>query len=228
MKRIMIAFLMIAMIVGAGFAQTGIIREFSGTVEVKMPGSQNFVPAQQGMTVTQDTIISTGLRSTAVIVVGSNILTLRPITRLSLAEIITQSETETLTVSLQTGRIRVQVDPPAGTRAATSVKTTTATASVRGTEWEQDTHNFYAHKGKVFVSGNKGLGTNISGGNSTVVTEGEVPVNQKDSYNKTLMPKLTVGSGESGETIVMDPPNTVDVDFGVTWGGGTALPEGTP
>ncbi|MDR2730531.1 MAG: FecR domain-containing protein [Treponema sp.] len=50
-----------------------------------------------------------------------------------MTEIQNLTELETLNVNLQTGRVRVDVKPPAGTKASTTVKGPEATASVRGT-----------------------------------------------------------------------------------------------
>jgi hypothetical protein len=52
------------------FAQSAVIKEFSGTVEVKYSGSASFVPAKAWEQVKEDTIISTGFKSAATIEAG--------------------------------------------------------------------------------------------------------------------------------------------------------------
>ena len=70
MKRALLITILI-MFCGAGmFAQqAGEITELSGTVELKAAGQADFVPAKIGDRVTRDTIVSTGFRSTALIIV---------------------------------------------------------------------------------------------------------------------------------------------------------------
>lgn len=131
------------------FAQNGEIREISGTVELKRAGETAFVAARAGDPVARNTVVSTGFRSSALIQVGSSLITVRPLTRLSLAEISSSAGTETINVSLQTGRVRVDVKPPAGTRTAMEVRGPSATASVRGTSFEFDTHSLTVLEGNV-------------------------------------------------------------------------------
>ena len=131
------------------FAQSGEIRELSGTVELKQTGSTAFVAARVGDQIARDTIVSTGFRSSALIQVGSSSITVRPLTRLSLAELRSSAGTETINVSLQTGRVRVDVNPPAGTRTSMEVRGPSATASVRGTSFEFDTYSLTVLKGNV-------------------------------------------------------------------------------
>ena len=123
------------------FAQSGTIREISGTVELKHAGTSDFVAASIGDRVNQDTVISTGFRSTALVEVGSTVIAVRPLTKLSLTEISSSGGAENLNVSLQTGRVRVDVNPPAGTRASMTVSGPSATASVRGTSFSFDGRN---------------------------------------------------------------------------------------
>jgi len=76
------------LVMGAAiFALTGTLREFNGTVELKAPGSSSFVPAKAGDKLSQDTVISTGFKSTALVELGSSIITVRPLTRLTLTAI---------------------------------------------------------------------------------------------------------------------------------------------
>jgi len=131
------------------FAQNGVIKELSGTVELKPAGTSDFIPAKAGDPVAKDTIVSTGFKSSALIQMGSSLITARPLTRLSLAELSSSGGTEVINVSLQTGRVRVDVDPPAGTRTSMAVRGPSATASVRGTSFEFDTYSLNVLKGKV-------------------------------------------------------------------------------
>ena len=129
--------------------QNAVIREITGAVELKKSGSAEWIPANTGDIIEKKTIVSTSFRSTAVLAVGNSTITVRPLTRLSLEELLTLNETETVNINLNTGRIRVEVTPAAGTRADFSVQSPSSTASVRGTAFEMDTASIRVLEGKV-------------------------------------------------------------------------------
>jgi len=133
------------------FAQNpnAVIKEITGTVEIKAGGSANWETARIGDVIRKDTILSTGFRSTAILSVGSSTLTVRPLTRLSLAELLSLNDTETININLNTGRIRAEVSPPSGGRANFTVQSPSATASVRGTEFEMDPVSIQVVTGEV-------------------------------------------------------------------------------
>jgi len=195
MKKLFLTVLMLSAIVFAGFAQSGVIREVSGEVELKPSGASAFTAAGVGDTVARDTIVSTGFKGTAVITIGSSTITVRPLTRLSLAEIQSASGSETLNVNLQAGRVRVDVNPPTGTRTNMSVQGPTATASVRGTSFEFDTVNLTVHEGTVsFSSTSSGAATMVRRGESSLVGTDGQPVSPVDVTTASLLPSAPVGS----------------------------------
>jgi hypothetical protein len=171
MKRTFVFMLMLFAIVYGASALDGVIRELTGDVEIKSAGKSAFVTARAGDKVAQDTIISTGFKSTAVIEVGSSVITVRPLTRLSLSEIQSSSGTETTSVGLQTGRVRVDVKPPAGTKANFTVQGPNATASVRGTSFEFDTVKIAVNEGTVAFSGTSGPKSLVKAGGSLSIEE---------------------------------------------------------
>jgi len=185
------------------FAQTsnqgaGIIQELSGTVEIKIPGSQNFVAAKTGDRVTQDTVISTGFKSTALVAIGSTVITVRPLTRLTLSEISASAGTETLNVGLQAGRVRVDVNPPSGTKAATSISSPSATASVRGTGFSFDGRNLNVDHGVVDFAGNRGTSVPVKQGAVSNVT----------SNGRATAATYTGGGGSNPGLTNQSPPGS--------------------
>jgi len=81
-------FVLMFILIGVSvFAQSGMIRELNGTVELKASGSSSFVIAKAGDQVSEDTVISTAFKSSALVAVGSALITVRPLTRLTLTEI---------------------------------------------------------------------------------------------------------------------------------------------
>jgi hypothetical protein len=175
------------------FAQTGVITDLTGTVELKLAGQANFVPAKSGDAVAKDTVVSTGFKSTALIKVGNTVLTVRPLTRLTLADISASAGTETINVNLQTGRVRVDVNPPAGTRASTTVRSPVATASVRGTSFEFDTRNLTVLTGTVAFRGNQGGVVLVSADSTSEVSNGKA-ADPIEIYTAGLLPPPVAGS----------------------------------
>ena len=197
------------------FAQNGTIKEMSGTVELKNPGASDFIPAKAGDKVSQQTVVSTGFKSTALIEIGGAVLTVRPLTRLTLTEISASANSETLNVNLQAGRVRVEVNPPAGSKASMSVKGPIATASVRGTSFDFDTRNLYVNRGKVSFQGNRGAGVLVSAGSSSQINDDGKVSNPIDTQNGNLLPPSPVGYdiGGSAFSPTMNGNFTITMDY---------------
>jgi hypothetical protein len=203
MKKTFFVVLLSAAIAAGVFGQNGVIRELTGEVEIKPSGASSFTAAKAGDTVARDTIVSTGFRSTAVITIGSSTITVRPLTRLSLAEIQSASEAENVNVNLQTGRVRVDVRPPAGTRADFTVQSTTASASVRGTSFEFDTLNLSVNEGTVSFSSVSGTPAVMvqAGGSSFIGTNGNA-VSPAELSDAALLPSAPVGTDLADSPVI--------------------------
>jgi hypothetical protein len=202
----------------AVFAQA-VIRDLSGTVEVKAPGAGDWVPAQRGETLAKDGLISTGFRSTAVLLVGNSTLMVRPLTRLSVEELVEIQGSEQVRVNLQTGRVRAEVAPPAGGRTDFTVKAPSATASVRGTVFEFDTLNLTVANGTVELSSSDGTSVRVEAGGASFVNEATGAVaSPEETAAAGLVPTLPVGS-DSGAAVTPDKPQApiqggFTMDFG--------------
>jgi len=176
------------------FSQDAYIEQLTGTVEIKHPGENSFKAAKSGDKIFNETAISTGFKSYALIKIGSAIITARPLTQLTLSEIQKLGETEKLDVNLHIGRVRVDVKPPAGTKASATFTGPTTTASVRGTSFEFDTDNLYVSEGAVSYTGNRGQGVIVRAGeNSRLKQTGQVAY-PRDGRNSNLMPPNPVGT----------------------------------
>jgi hypothetical protein len=133
------------------FAQTpdARIREMSGTVELKLPGQTDWIPAKPGDRIEGAAIVSTGFKSRAVLLIGNSILTVRPLTRLSLEELLERDGNEQVRLMLRTGRIRAEVRPPVEGGIEFKVRSPVITASVRGTVFDLDPVNLRVSEGTV-------------------------------------------------------------------------------
>ena len=193
------------------FAQSAVIQDLIGTVEIKTAGSAVWESARKGQALAPDTVISTAFRSTALVQAGSSVITVKPLTRMTLSEIIVAEGAETLNVNLQAGRVRVDVTPPAGTKATTTVTTPTATASVRGTAFEIDTVNLVVFEGTV-VFYSSGVPVLVDAGRTSYVNEqnGRVALPEETTNFRPELPFAFSGSASSADSL-----DNVDLDVTV-------------
>ena len=199
MKKAILAILLAGLIM-AVYAQNGVVKELSGTVELKPAGAASFVPAAAGAQVRADTVISTGFKSTALLEVGSAIITVRPLTRLTLTEISASQGAETINMSLQAGRVRVDVNPPAGAKASLSVSSPSATASVRGTSFYFDTMNVSVREGTVAFNGNTGYTVQVGAGSFSAVNSYSAAGGAQSSSSTGLVPSSPTGYAQATGT----------------------------
>lgn len=214
MKRGLLFLLLLAVIALCAFSQnakriTGVIRELTGEVELKRSETSAFIKAKAGDSVVADTVVSTGFKSTAIIEIGSSSITVRPLTRLTLAEIQSISDTETLNMKLQTGRVKVDVKPPAGTKTSCTVQSPNSTASVRGTSFEFDTFNLKVYEGGVAFNGNRGKSVLVPAGLASSI----------DAENKAIDP-FADDIPLTRKSLRGQPPssnNSNSIDITITW-----------
>jgi len=211
MKKIVITAIFITLVVCGAFCQNGVIRELTGEVELKRSGSSAFVPASAGDAVSSNTVVSTGFRSTAIIAIGSSVISVRPLTRLTLAEIQSIENTENVNVNLQSGRVRVEVKPPAGTKTNLNVQSPSATASVRGTIFEMDTHNLIGIEGKVMLSGVSGAGVMVTGGNSSSVNIDGTVSNPVVNAEQSVQVQPPVGAAIEAPSMVQSNKGDLNI-----------------
>jgi hypothetical protein len=119
----------------------------------------------------QNSFISTGFKSTAILSLGDSTLIVRPLTRLSLGELLSQPGQDSIRVNLRAGRVRVQVKPPTVGKVDFVVRSPTATASVRGTVFDFDTSNLTVYAGRVDFSTASAPGMAVNAGSISMVDE---------------------------------------------------------
>jgi ferric-dicitrate binding protein FerR (iron transport regulator) len=188
----------------AAWGQDAVIREIRGTVEIKAPGASEWVPARPGTVLAKDASISTGFRSTALVVLGNSTLTVRPLTRLRLDELAEAQGREQVSLNLQTGRVRAEVTPPSGGKTDFTVRSPSATASVRGTIFEFDGINLSVIDSTVRLSGPNGRSVLVDAGGTSFINEatGQAAA-PLEIAAAVLTPELPHGS-ESGAAITVE------------------------
>jgi len=132
-----------------------VVTDLEGKVEVKDPGS-DWKPAQVGMEVLRGSILSTGFKSTATLRLGEDTVSVKPVTRLSLEELVKTGGGTRTKLFLTVGRVKAEVNPSKNAHVEFSIKSATATASVRGTGFETDGVNLVVTHGVVDLRNNWG------------------------------------------------------------------------
>jgi hypothetical protein len=219
MKGIMAALALVWCVSGV-FGEEAVIREISGTVETRAGGAAEWSPARPGQRVGRDTVISTGFKSNALIMIGNSTVAVRPLTRLSVEELTAGDGREQVRIGLRTGRIRAEVKAPSGGEIEFTVRSPTATASVRGTAFEFDGNRLQVAEGRVHLTGNVGGGVYVGTGH-----EGRIEpatgrmVGPGETAREEVMVSLPAGVSGAPEIVRTAPPapGDGDVEAGFEW-----------
>jgi hypothetical protein len=173
MKGILVCFWLCIGVVAA-FSQNLQARflEVSGRVEIKEAGSSDWKTAAPGLSIGGNTVISTGLKSSALIALGSSRLEVRPLTMLTLEELSQRDGAEETSLYLRTGRVLARVNRPTGLSVDFTVKSPTVTASVRGTSFEFDGINLWVEEGLALLASPQGQRVYVAEGQRSRVDEG--------------------------------------------------------
>ena len=206
---------------GMLFAQNyqAVIKDFTGKVEIKNAGDNAWKEAKKGDVLQKNTLISTGFKSTAILTIGNSTLTVKPLTRLSLEEIARADNAEEVKVYLSAGRVRADVTPPAGGRTDFSVRSPSATASVRGTSFEFDSVSLKVIGGKVNFAGRSGKSMDVSAGETSQVSDSGGAASAPQETVATAAPAMPVGVSQwnspvSGNNKASSSNETIHISIG--------------
>jgi hypothetical protein len=245
MKRGNITALLAAVVLLAGgpgraFAAelTAVIKACSGTVEIR-PLRGEWVAAQVGMVMEKSAQISTGFKSSALLMVGNSTILVRPLTRLALEDLAKQGNDEEVSMDLRVGRVRADVAPPSGGKITFTVNSPQATNSVRGTLFEFDAINLVVYNGVVAYTGKDRATVFATAGKLTAVDRQGRSVVPATGEELQLAP-ISVGAVEvtppylapvspvvAGEDGVLTVPGTIGASGGGVSGGGGAMDVGS-
>ncbi|TFG64926.1 MAG: hypothetical protein E4H36_01545, partial [Spirochaetales bacterium] len=137
MKRLLLGLLLSFFLLVPLFSQEASIQQLSGKVEVKAPGG-NWAVASQGQRIAKGTTLSTSFGASAVLNIGSSVVNVKQLTRMTLEELIQQQGTQTTSLKLDIGSIKAKVQTAEGINHDFTLRTSTSTAAVRGTEFDFD------------------------------------------------------------------------------------------
>jgi hypothetical protein len=152
MKRSAICILAIMILAGtaSAWALDGQVVTVNGKVEYQ-DAKGTWKPMKAGDPVIAGTMISTGFKSDATVKLGASILTIRPLTRMTLSQLVEKEDTVDTELYLEVGNVKAEVNSLNNKKNGFSVKSPVATASVRGTVFEVSVDEIVVLEGTVVV-----------------------------------------------------------------------------
>lgn len=150
----------------------------SGRVELRN-GAAAWRPAAVGDVILAGTTVSTGFGAEARIQIGESVLQVRELTRMTLEELVEREDSLDTDLFLQIGRIRSEVRGTRGLENNFQLRSTQATAAVRGTSFEFDGINLTVNEGLVSLANRLGKQQRVGRGQSS----------SADGYNPPQKPQ---------------------------------------
>lgn len=152
MRRYSICILAIAILAGTFplMALDGQVVTVNGKVETQDEKGV-WKPMKAGDPVIAGSMISTGFKSEATVKLGASILTIRPLTRMTLTQLVEKVDTVDTELYLEVGNVKAEVKSLDNKKNGFSVKSPVATASVRGTVFEIGVDEVVVLEGTVAV-----------------------------------------------------------------------------
>ncbi|MBR0336190.1 MAG: FecR domain-containing protein, partial [Alistipes sp.] len=105
-------------------------------IPVEVQVNDSWIQVRNGDILSSGSIISTGFKSSAVLYIGASLIEVRALTRLTIEEIVEQNQNYNTTMFLDAGSIKADIKKSENKRVGFKVRTSVATASVRGTSGE--------------------------------------------------------------------------------------------
>jgi hypothetical protein len=179
-------------------AQTAKVVRFSGKVEFMRPGG-TWTAATAGIEFPIGSTISTGFKSQAVLAVGPSQITVLPLTRLTVQELLQTDTSVSTTLNLDTGKVRAEVKTAPGQTADFKLRSPVSTAAVRGTDFYFDGFRLQVIQGIVQFFNRLGESQYVSGGNGSSTTGDDSPTYSEDDRSKKAKVSTDTEGGEEGE-----------------------------
>ena len=151
------------------FGAEATVKSLTGKVEIQESGASEWKTAVQGQKIEPGTIISTGFNSNAVLNLGSSEIFIKPLTRISINELMETGSVVKTDLNLKLGKVTADVKTTEGLKNDFTLRTPVSTAAVRGTNFTAGVNSLQVSQGKVAYSNNAGQTRTVSAGSSSSV-----------------------------------------------------------
>ena len=225
MKKLTFIICFVCLFSALGFAQSqAVIQEISGKVEIKPP-QLGWITAQEGTVVALGTVISTGFNSRAVLGLGRSVLSVDPLTRLRIDELIEREGTVTTDLFLRVGKVNAEVKSTSGVIQNFKLRSPVSTAAVRGTGFDYSGYDLYVYDGDGTYENQTGQDRTYGVGEGGETSGTDTPSDSGGSKESgsTVNPQVagaggtssgglsfSTGLGSTGSVTVIVPPPLID------------------
>lgn len=148
--------------VGSTAEQTALVRSATGKVEILEAG--RWSPLSVGSVIPIGATISTGFASSATVEIGPAIMEIRPLSRMRLDQLAEREGVVSAELFLAVGRVRADVRRVEGLESEFRLRSTQATAAVRGTSFDFDGRDLRVRSGRVQFVNQFQQSVQLSGG----------------------------------------------------------------
>jgi hypothetical protein len=169
-----------------------VIKDTRGKVEVKLPG-EKWQAAKENMEITKGTIISTGFKSEAVVDLGNAFVTVKPLTRMKLEELLEREDTIQTDIFLNFGKVTAEVKSGEGIKQDFTLKSPVSTAAVRGTRIVYDTYSVTVTDGFADFLNRLNQKRRIVAGEGSFTLGFDLPATPRAAKRKTFWVSATTG-----------------------------------
>jgi hypothetical protein len=179
MKKLAFFILMIALVLPV-FAQNATVERVTGKVEY-MTDRGRWAAAEVGDVIPIGATISTGFRSSAVLLVSGSEITVMALTRMSIEDLAETNDSITTNLNLRTGKVRASVRTTSGKSTNFTLRSPVSTAAVRGTEFVFDGYRLQVIEGIVAFFNRVNEVMSVQAGNSSETTGDDSPSYPEDN-----------------------------------------------
>ena len=211
MKKVFLIISLVCFMLTPLLAISGEVVAVKGKAEIKQGGK--WIPAKAGNKITSGLMISTGFKSELTLKIDGSVITVKPMTRLTIEEITQKNEAVSSEVYLNVGSVKADVKPASTKKVEFKVKTPVATASVRGTSGEIDANGLLiGTSGTWSYVNNDGIETRVNIGDSVIISDtGMVTPAQNIKANAVLPQSVqTLAEAEANSPTIT--PHTLSIE----------------
>lgn len=197
MKKFVFFILMIALVIPV-FAQNATVQRVSGKVEYLRAGGR-WASVSAGDTIPLGATISTGFRSSAVLIVSGSEITVMALTRMSIEELAETNDSISTSLNLRTGKVRASVRSTSGKSTNFRLRSPVSTAAVRGTEFVFDGYRLDVIEGVVTFLNRLNEAVSVQGGNGSETSGDDAPVDpETNQQNNSTITTNPTGANDGG------------------------------
>jgi hypothetical protein len=193
MKKLAFFILMIALVIPV-FAQNATVERVSGKVEYLRAGGR-WAAVSVGDNIPIGATISTGFRSSAVIMVAGSEITVMALTRMSIEDLAETNDSISTSLNLRTGKVRASVRSTSGKSTNFTLRSPVSTAAVRGTEFVFDGYRLEVIEGIVTFLNKVNEAVSVMAGNESETTGDDSPSNPQDNQQNRARVRTGAGFG---------------------------------